>query len=183
MPRPAIYKTDGGAINRFVCCPYSLIQDQCGDGEEFYLNCPDTATHIIDNEPVTIVPEVVPPTLGEVKAAKLAELASARYTEEVGGIVVGGVTIATDRESQSMLTGAYVSLKQGLMQSVNWKGDDGWVTATLTEIEPIAQAVGQHIAVKQVVAQNQAGRLSGQKVAGQNKSLSQTFGAGLLNVG
>lgn len=74
MPRPAIYKTDGGAINRFVCCPYSLIQDQCGDGEEFYLNCPDTATHIIDNEPVTIVPEVVPPTLAEVKAAKCIEV-------------------------------------------------------------------------------------------------------------
>ena len=145
MAKVAIYKIDTGIIDRFMGCPYSLIQLQCGTGEEFYLNCPDDATHIINNEPVTIIPEVVPPTLEDVKTAKLAELASARYTEEVGGIVVGGVTIATDRESQSMLTGAYVSLKQGLMQSVNWKGDDGWVTATLTEIEPIAQAVGLHV--------------------------------------
>ena len=143
--RYAIYKIIDGKIDRFMLSDPSTVAIQCQEGEEFYLNCPDDATHIINNEPVTIIPEVVPPTLEDVKTAKLAELASARYTEEVGGIVVGGVTIATDRESQSMLTGAYVSLKQGLMQSVNWKGDDGWVTATLTEIEPIAQAVGQHI--------------------------------------
>ena len=141
----AIYKITDGKIDRFMVSDPSTVAIQCQEGEEFYLNCPDTATHIINNEPVTITPEVVPPTLEEAKAAKLAELASARYTEEIGGIVVGSVTIATGRESQAMMTGAYVSLKQGLMQSVNWKGDDGWVTATLTEIEPIAQAVSQHI--------------------------------------
>ena len=143
--RASIYDMASGEILRRVSCPVSTVDIQCQEGEEFYLNCPDDATHIINNEPVAIVPEVGPPTLEEVKGAKLAELAAARYTEEVGGIVVGSVTIATDRESQSMLTGAYVSLKQGLMQSVNWKGDDGWVAATLTEIEPIAQAVGLHI--------------------------------------
>ena len=143
--RYAIYKIIDGKIDRFMLSDPSTVAIQCQEGEEFYLNCPDTATHIINNEPVIIVPEVVPPTLAEVKTAKLAELAAARYTEEIGGIVVGSVTIATGRESQAMMTGAYVSLKQGLMQSVNWKGDDGWVTATLTEIEPIAQAVGQHI--------------------------------------
>ena len=145
--RASIYDMASGEILRRVSCPVSTVDIQCQEGEEFYLNCPLDATHIINNEPVTIIPEVVPPTLAESKAAKLAELASARYTEEIGGIVVGSVTIATDRESQAMMTGAYVSLKQGLMQSVNWKGDDGWVTATLTEIEPIAQAVGQHIQV------------------------------------
>ena len=143
--RYAIYKIIDGKIDRFMLSDPSTVDIQCQEGEEFYLSCPDDATHIINNEPVIIVPEVVPPTLAESKAAKLAELAAARYTEEIGGIVVGSVTIATDRESQAMMTGAYVSLKQGLMQSVNWKGDDGWVTATLTEIEPIAQAVGQHI--------------------------------------
>ena len=143
--RYAIYKIIDGKIDRFMLSDPSTVAIQCQEGEEFYLNCPDSATHIINNEPVIIVPEVVPPTLAEVKTAKLAELAAARYTEEIGGIVVGSVTIATGRESQAMMTGAYVSLKQGLMQSVNWKGDDGWVTATLTEIEPIAQAVGQHI--------------------------------------
>ena len=141
----AIYIVSTGKIVRRMCSSPSDVTIQCQEGEEYYLNCPLDATHIINNEPVIIVPEVVPPTLAESKAAKLAELASARYTEEIGGIVVGSVIIATDRESQAMMTGAYVSLKQGLMQSVNWKGDDGWVTATLTEIEPIAQAVGQHI--------------------------------------
>ena len=141
----AIYSCSTGEILKFVQGIPENILLNIQEGEEFFLNCPDDATHIIDNEPVTIIPEVVPPTLAESKTAKLAELAAARYTEEIGGVVVGSVTIATDRESQAMLTGAYVSLKQGLMQSVNWKGDDGWVTATLAEIEPIAQAVGQHI--------------------------------------
>lgn len=141
----AIYNISDGEIVRRVTSSPNMVSVQCQEGEEFFLNCPETATHIIDNELVTIIPEVVPPTLEEVKAAKLAELAAARYTEEVGGTVVGSVTIATDRESQAMLTGAYVSLKQGLTQSVDWKSDDGWVAATLTEIEPIAQAVGQHV--------------------------------------
>ena len=141
----AIYNTETGIISKIMTGKTENLLINVQEGEEFFLNCPDDATHIINGEPVTIIPEVVPPTLEEIKTAKLAELAAARYTEEIGGIVVGVITIATDRESQAMLTGAYVSLKQGLMQSVNWKGDDGWVTAMLTEIEPIAQAVGQHI--------------------------------------
>lgn len=140
-----VYSTISGEISKIVQGNPENVLINIQEGEEFYLNCPVEATHIINNEPVTIIPEVVPPTLAEAKAAKLRELAAARYAEETGGVVVGSVTIATDRESQAMLTGAYVSLKQGLMQSVNWKGDDGWVAATLTEIEPIAQAVGQHI--------------------------------------
>lgn len=142
----AIYDTSTGAIKRYTgSSPEDVSHQAADDGEEFYLNCPETATHIINNEPVTIVPEVVPPTLEEAKVLKLAELATARYREETGGIIAGGVTIATDRESQAMLTGAYVSLKQGLVQTVNWKGDNGWSAVTLTEIEPIAQAVGQHV--------------------------------------
>ena len=73
MAKVAIYRIVDGAIDRIVRCPYSLVQDQCQSGEEFYLDCPDDATHIINNEPVIIVPEVVPPTLAEVKTAKLAE--------------------------------------------------------------------------------------------------------------
>ena len=45
------------------------------------------------------------------------------------------------------------------------------------------QAVGQHVAIEQVVAQHQAGRRTGQEVAGQNKGLGQALGLGLLNIG
>lgn len=141
----AIYKITDGKIDRFMVSDPSTVAIQCQEGEEFYLNCPDDATHIINNEPVIIVPEVVPPTLEEAQATKLATLAAARYNEEIAGIVLNEVTIATDRESQAMLTGAYVSLKQGFVPSVKWKGDNGWVMATLAEIEPTAQAVSIHV--------------------------------------
>lgn len=59
-----IYKLSNGEILRLVqSCPYDQIADQCGPGEEFFLNCPPSATHIINNEPVTIIPE--PPQLTE----------------------------------------------------------------------------------------------------------------------
>lgn len=54
----AIYKTDGGLIDRFITCPPDHVAIQCGEGEEFYLNCPYDATHIIDNLPVNIPPPI-----------------------------------------------------------------------------------------------------------------------------
>lgn len=72
--RASIYDMASGEILRRVSCPVSTVDIQCQEGEEFYLNCPNDATHIINNEPVTIIPEVVPPTLAEVKAAKCIEV-------------------------------------------------------------------------------------------------------------
>lgn len=51
----AIYNQETGIILRVASAPQEFIANQCGDGEEFYLNCPREATHIINNEPVTIV--------------------------------------------------------------------------------------------------------------------------------
>ncbi len=140
-----IYDSDTGEIVRRMQSPPSEVSIQCRDGEEFYLGCPPDATHIIDNEPVTIVPEVVPPTLADAKESKLKELAADRYREETGGITVGSAIISTDRDSQAMMTGALLSLKSGLVASVNWKGENEWVSLTLAELEPIAQAVSMHV--------------------------------------
>lgn len=145
MNNYAIYNLSTGAISKIMSGKIENLLLNVQEGEEFYLNCPDTATHIIDNEPVTIVPEVIQPTLEEVKAAKLATLAAGRYNQEVGGITVDGVTIATDRDSQAMMTGALLSLQSGLVASVNWKGENEWVSLTLAELEPIAQAVSMHV--------------------------------------
>ena len=144
----AIYNLSTGKIRQFFICPPDAVDLQCFEDEEFYLDCPLDATYIINNEPVTIVPEepiILEPTLEEVKEAKLSSLASIRYEKEIGGIAVSGATIATDRASQALITGAYVSLKQGFISSVNWKGENSWVTLTLVEIEPIAQAVCNYV--------------------------------------
>lgn len=91
-------------------------------------------------------PSPEPVTLESAKAQKLAELAAWRYEMEIAGINVAGSKIKTDRESQATLTGAFISLSQGLAASIDWKADGGqWVTLTLAEITPIAQAVVAHV--------------------------------------
>lgn len=62
----AIYDTITGRVARIVSCPYNYADIQCQPGEEFYLNCPREATHIVNNEPVTIAAS--PPTTGELLA-------------------------------------------------------------------------------------------------------------------
>ena len=48
-----------------------MLADQLQPGEEFYLNCPDWATHIIGNEPVKVdPPPPPPPTFEEARTAK-----------------------------------------------------------------------------------------------------------------
>lgn len=74
MINAAIYDTTTTEVSRRITCPESMVADQTAPGEEFYLNCPEWATHIIDNEPVRIEPppppEPPPPTLEEARAAK-----------------------------------------------------------------------------------------------------------------
>lgn len=93
-----------------------------------------------------VPPEPPPVTLESVKADKLAEVANWRYMREVGGIDVGGVSVKTDRESQATISGAYSSLKDGLIASVDWKTSDGsFVVLGLQEVTAIAQAVAAHV--------------------------------------
>lgn len=58
----AVYRLFDGWIVRRGRVPYEMAE-QAGEGEEVYYNCPDDATHIIDNQPVIIVPEA--PSLAE----------------------------------------------------------------------------------------------------------------------
>lgn len=91
-------------------------------------------------------PTEEPETLQTKKAKKAAEIAEWRYAKETKGIQIAGVKVRTDRESQATISGAYSSLRDGLIQSVDWKAANGtFVTLTLQEITAIAQAVAQHV--------------------------------------
>lgn len=80
------------------------------------------------------------------KDGKLAEIADWRYRLETRGVLIGGARIKTDRESQATMTGAYISLSQGLVTSVDWKAENGqWVTLGLPQVTAIATAVSQHV--------------------------------------
>ena len=110
-----------------------------------------------EQEAQVIVPEVGaageiaplnsgPMTLESAKAAKLAEIANWRFQRETSGIVLNGVRIKTDRESQAAITGAFITLSQGLVSSVDWKADNGqWIQLGLTEMTAVAQAVATHV--------------------------------------
>lgn len=81
----------------------------------------------------------------EAKLDRKKYIASRRYAEEVGGIEVGGAVIKTDRESQSQLSNALVSLSNGFVSSVDWKGANGWVSLGLAEVQAISTIVAQHV--------------------------------------
>jgi hypothetical protein len=89
---------------------------------------------------------ITPPAKVRSHSSLLAEIAAKRWEVETGGITVSGVQIKTDRESQSQLTNVYAMLKGGLVSDTQWKTADGSFTlVTLVEIEPIAQAVAEHV--------------------------------------
>lgn len=78
--------------------------------------------------------------------AMLEELAAYRFAFEVGGLsLADGLRIATDRESQGQLKGAYADLKSGLIPDTDWKAMNGWSVATIEELEPIAKALAAHV--------------------------------------
>lgn len=61
--KASIYNIHSGEINRRVVCPCDHIETQCSAGQDFFLNCPPNATHIINGKPVTVAPP--PPTREE----------------------------------------------------------------------------------------------------------------------
>jgi hypothetical protein len=82
---------------------------------------------------------------GLVRADLLNKVAAFRRNVEEGGITVGGVAVDTSRTSQAMLTQAYTSLQAGFLQSVDWKGADGWHQLNAAQVAGIAQAVASHV--------------------------------------
>jgi hypothetical protein len=86
------------------------------------------------------------PTFDELKAAKYEEIAAARYAAETGGCTVDGVTIATDRGSQALLTAAVVTARIDPEFKVRWKCADGrFVTLDAMQLRAIGDAVTAHV--------------------------------------
>lgn len=71
-------------------------------------------------------------------------VAANRYEFEVAGVTVNGITVQTDRESQSTVNAAYTTLKNGLVETIDWKGSNGWVQIDLDTIEFFAKTIAEH---------------------------------------
>lgn len=76
-----------------------------------------------------------------VKTARKAELAAIRWSKEVGGTVLNGASVPTDRETQSKLTGAALAATLNPAFTVRWKLPSGFVTFDATQITAVALGV------------------------------------------
>lgn len=84
--------------------------------------------------------------LAAAKVSRLSELAAIRFERETRGIVVGEASVATDRETASILTAAYVSAKEDPNYAIRWKVSPGvFVTLDATAIIAISSAVRGHV--------------------------------------
>lgn len=105
--------------------------------------------HRMCYDPATgdFVPYVPPaPTLEQLKERKRAEIAAARYEAETAGITVNGISVATDRDSQALLTAAAFSAFMDSSYTVEWKMTDGtFATLTAEQIIAIGRAVSAHV--------------------------------------
>lgn len=133
------------------------INDQCAEFINFepegrfhpsirWLPVPEALKPWFNHDYIANGDTIEPPSLDYLREQLKGALAGIRFTRETGGVVLpDGSTVLTDRESQAQLSSAYQSLTQPFVDSIDWKGPDGWVTVTEMELRPIAQAVAQHV--------------------------------------
>lgn len=80
------------------------------------------------------------------KTAKLASLAAKRWQVETGGIIVAGMPIKTDEDTQRKITGAYVQVTRDPSFVVKWKVAPGvFIDLDAATIIAIGDAVTAHI--------------------------------------
>lgn len=94
-----------------------------------------TDPHVVDG---AIVSMPRPVDLG-------AYAAAARFRKETGGISVGGKPVATDRESQALISGAFALVQQQPETVIRFKTPSGFVTLDAGQMSAIAIAVAQHV--------------------------------------
>lgn len=85
--------------------------------------------------------------LADRKAQMLADLAARRWRAETGGVTVAGMMIATDRESQTKVTAAYVQAKADANFLIpDWKFAAGvWGTLDAATIITVGDVVVAHV--------------------------------------
>ena len=86
-----------------------------------------------------------PEVLAALKVQLSAAVTHLRYTKEVAGVVINGSRVNTDRESQATIAGAKCYVDLNPSATVDWKGEDGWVTLTKDAVYGLATAVGNYV--------------------------------------
>jgi hypothetical protein len=74
-----------------------------------------------------------------------AYAAAKRYVVETGGIVFNSMSVMTDRQSQSLITGAYNYVDANPDLTVQFKTTNGFVGLTAVQVRDVANAVASHV--------------------------------------
>ncbi len=94
-----------------------------------------TDPHVVDGGIVSVPPAI----------DLAAYAAQARFRKETGGIAVAGQPVATDRESQALISGAFALVQQQPQTVIRFKTPGGFVTLDAAQMSAIAIAVAQHV--------------------------------------
>ena len=81
--------------------------------------------------------------------ALMTRIARTRYEYETGGTTVDEMHVATDRQSQALITGAFSSAKDaketGEAWSIRWKSAGAWVELDADQMIGLGRAVRAHV--------------------------------------
>ena len=102
------------------------------------------AIQVPDTDP-DAQPVAVALSVDQQKADLVTYAAAARYARETSGVTVNGAPIATDRDSQNLISGAYSYVLAKPDATIAFKSTSGFVTLTADQIQAIALAVGGHV--------------------------------------
>lgn len=112
----------------------------------------ETLTVDADRRVVVVVRQVVPWSAEEIEAAKAErraemaqQIADRRWQAEVSGITVNGMAVATDRNSQSLITGAALAAMRDPAYVCRWKTATGFVELNAEQLTAVADTVRAHV--------------------------------------
>lgn len=81
-----------------------------------------------------------------VKSIYSAKLAEKRYEVEIGGVLINGIPVETDRNSQMLLNGAVSFVGKRPTSTIKWKAGNGaFVELNSAQIDAIGVAVAEHV--------------------------------------
>lgn len=133
-------------------CAWWPEDDQSPALGEFERYGDETLTVDAERRVVVVVREVVPWTAEEIaehEAAQRAEMAQQiadrRWQAEVAGITVNGMAVATDRDSQALITGAALAAMRDPAYVCRWKTATGFVELNAEQLTAVADTVRAHV--------------------------------------
>lgn len=133
-------------------CAWWPEDDQSPALGEFDRYGDETLTVDAERRVVIVTRAVVPWTAEEIaehEAAQRAEMAQQiadrRWQAEVAGITVNGMAVATDRDSQALITGAALAAMRDPAYVCRWKTAAGFVELNAEQLTAVADTVRAHV--------------------------------------